>query len=73
MEDQTAIPVPQGPAPGHPCAWCGHRPAEPYELERTRYATAANGSRVVKRKALEAYACSRHRQQFDAQRSDDAV
>jgi hypothetical protein len=64
------IEPPHGPIEGQPCAWCGFVPATLYELEKPRYTHAANGTRVVKKSALQAWACDRHRRQFDAQRED---
>lgn len=64
---QTSIPHGDREYPNS-CAWCGHSPAAPYELEKARYTKAANGQRVVKRAALVVPACDVHRRQFDSQR-----
>ena len=60
------IPLPQGPIVGQPCAWCGHRPAKPYELEKS-WTSKGNGTRVPK-KTITAWACEVHRRLFDGQR-----
>lgn len=56
-EGQTEIPVPQGPASLGPCRWCGRPSVGVIELEKPRYRTAANGVRVVARRAIEAEVC----------------
>lgn len=68
---QEAIPVPEGPVAGHPCAWCGSRPARLYQLEDARFGKAGNHTRVMKRRAVEAYACEQHIRGFESQRVVD--
>ena len=71
------LPVPE--APKNPaCQWCGERPAELYEV-----APAIKGSvkqaditgkvhrvTVVKKRAVKAYACKRHRAIFNRRKEE---
>lgn len=75
------VPLPTVPIPAPPrnpaCDWCGDRPAERYEVEPPIYTTVkrtAQGgekstARIVKKRAVTAYACRRHRDLFDAQKA----
>jgi ribosomal protein L37AE/L43A len=49
--------MPEGPVEGRACEWCGSRPAALVAIEKARHTTAANGLRVLKRKALEVWMC----------------
>jgi hypothetical protein len=51
------------------CAWCGSKPAEPFQLEKARYGRAANGTRVLKRQPIMAAACAGCRARFEVAKS----
>lgn len=60
MADQTAIPVEEPTPTLGPCRWCGQPAVGTIEVEKPRYRTAANGVRVLARRAIEAEVCQTH-------------
>jgi len=60
MADQTQIPVPESAPVLGPCRWCGKPAVGTIETEKARYTTAANGTRVLARRAIEAEVCQAH-------------
>lgn len=60
MPDQTQIPVPETPPTLGPCRWCGKPAVGTIEVEKARYTVAANGTRVLARRAIEAEVCQAH-------------
>lgn len=59
-DQQTEIPVPESPPTLGPCRWCGRPAVGTIEVEKARYTTTANGTRVVARRAIEAEVCQSH-------------
>ncbi len=57
---QTAIPTPAEEPITGPCAWCGDPPIGTVEVERARWGKAANGVRVLKKRAIVVPACREH-------------
>jgi hypothetical protein len=64
------VPVP-APPKNPPCEWYGDRPAELYEIEPPIHANV-DGARVVKKRAVMAYACRAHRERFDQRKAETA-
>lgn len=71
--EQTSIPVSDDePTPIGPCRWCGERSVGMVVVEKERHTTAANGIRVLKRRALEAPACQEHIDILERQPQDES-
>lgn len=64
MNGQQSIPVPDSPAPEGPCEWCGDPDTVPFVVRPASWGKAANGIRVLKRRALVVPACRRHAIEF---------
>lgn len=60
LANQMTIPVPEGPVALGRCAWCEDKAQELLQLEKPRYTVAANGQRVLARRALTVPVCARH-------------
>lgn len=63
--EQTTIPVPEVSAMQKTCAWCDQPATKELVLEPSRYGTAANGARVLRRHPLTAPVCARHAESLE--------
>lgn len=60
-EAQTSIPVDESQPTTGPCAWCGKPATARIELEPpVRGRDKLTGVQVIKRRAIEAFACAAH-------------
>lgn len=58
MSEQTEIPIPCPPASLRlRCAWCGDPATSKFEVEPPIWGATKGGTRVMKRRAIEADAC----------------
>jgi len=58
-DSQQTIPVPDEPTEGE-CAWCFKLATKKITIRPAQYTHAANGTKVMKKRPIESWACDYH-------------